>query len=133
GQSTSRDHDIVFGRQRALASFCVGFIEDDRHQGRSVDCDHFGTITLGRSLWGKPSSSYRKSWLRAADGPGLGLAEARISSISARRASRLAAFLTGTNCTAGWLCQVRTISSPAWARRTSSVSRALASVTEICI
>src|SRR5207302_8234598 len=55
------------------------------------------------------------------------------SSSNARRASRSTGFLTGTSRTTGWPCRVRTISSPASARRTSSVNCALASVTEISI
>ena len=94
GHRRGGDHDPIVGRESFRAGCRLGFVQQDRHQRGGVDRDPFG----------RPSPSYRKSWLRAALAPAVRLpaAATRIRAISARRASASGRRRTGTSSTVGW-------------------------------
>src|ERR1700733_3648108 len=120
-----RDQKVSFGFQCRDASGGFRLAEHDSHERGRIHSNHSG----------KPSSPYRKSWLRAALGPATAFAaaEPRTARNNAPRDSLLGTALTGTSCTAGWPWRVRMTSSPASARRTSSVNCPLASLTDTCM
>ena len=45
GQRAGGDQDFVFGFKSGETRIGPGLLEDDRHQGRCVDCNHFRAIT----------------------------------------------------------------------------------------
>src|SRR5215471_8971197 len=115
------NHHLGLRFQDPYAGIGFRLSERNRHQGRGIDRDHRG----------KPSGPKRKSWLLAALSPVRALAapEAFIASRSFLRAPGATTASNGTNRATAWPCLVRTTSSPASARRTSSVNCPLALVT----
>jgi len=93
GQRAGGDQDTAFSFEYSNAGLSLRFIEADRHQRGCINRNHSGI----------PSSPYRKSWLRAALGPGIArkTPEVRAASISSRRVFAFDTGLIGTSSTAG--------------------------------
>src|SRR5271166_552387 len=123
GEGGSRDRQLRFLFDCRHAGLSLRLVQYNCHECRSVDHDHFGRLVL---------ASYKKSWLRAADGPGFACLRpySRARSMAARRSAAGGMSLSGTRRTTSRPKRVRTTSSPASARRTSSVSWPLAWLTD---
>src|SRR5215831_12527809 len=119
------NHNLGLGFQNPYAGIGFLFSERNRHQCRGIDGNHRG----------KPSGRKRKSWLLAALSPVRALAapEDLIASRSFLRAPGATTASNGTKRATAWPCLVSTTSSPASARRISSVNWPLALVTATLI